>query len=140
MVAEALGIAKYYKGVKGREVRSDVPADLPPIDGVRDQLVQVFFNLVLNAIDATGKGGRVVIAAEYDAGKLIATVSDDGHGIDAAHRERLFQPYFTTKPHGTGLGLSIAQQLIHENGGRIEASSVEGRGTVFAVLVPSGEP
>jgi signal transduction histidine kinase len=54
VVDEALGIAKYYKGVKGREVRSDIPPDLPPLVGVRDQLVQVFFNLVLNAIDATG--------------------------------------------------------------------------------------
>lgn len=134
IVDEALGIAKYYKGVKGREVRSDVPADLPPLVGVRDQLVQVFFNLVLNAIDATGKGGKVVITASCDAGKLIATVTDDGHGIDPAHRERLFRPYFTTKKHGTGLGLFVTRKLVDAHGGTVACESEPGAGTTFRLV------
>jgi signal transduction histidine kinase len=137
IVDEALGIAKYYKGVKGREVRSDIPPDLPPLDGVRDQLVQVFFNLVLNAIDATGKGGKVVIAAGYDSGKLVATVSDDGHGIDPAHRERLFRPYFTTKKHGTGLGLFVTRKLVDAHGGTVACESEPGRGTTFRLTFPA---
>ena len=137
IVDEALGIAKYYKGVKGREVRSDVPADLPPLVGVRDQLVQVFLNLVLNAIDATGKGGKVVIAAGYDAGKLTATVTDDGHGIDPAHRERLFRPYFTTKKHGTGLGLFVTRKLVDAHGGTVACESEPGAGTTFRLVFPA---
>ncbi len=137
VVDEALGIAKYYKSVKGREVRSDVPADLPVLVGVRDQLVQVFFNLVLNAIDATGKGGKVVIAAEHDSGKLIATVTDDGHGIDPAHRERLFRPYFTTKTHGTGLGLFVTRKLVDAHGGTVACESRPGEGTTFRLVFPA---
>ncbi len=137
IVDEALGIAKYYKGVKGREVRSDVPADLPPMVGVRGQLVQVFFNLVLNAIDATGKGGKVVITAGYDAGKLTATVTDDGSGIDPAYRERLFHPYFTTKKHGTGLGLFVTRKLVDAHGGTVACESEPGAGTTFRLVFPA---
>ena len=136
IVDEALGIAKYYKGVKGREVRADLPADLPPLVGVRDQLVQVFFNLVLNAVDATRKGGKVVIAANADAGRVVATVADDGHGIDPAHRERLFRPYFTTKRHGTGLGLFVTRKLVHDHGGTLGVESVPGEGTTFTLAFP----
>ena len=136
IVDEALGIAKYYKGVKNRHVRAEVPADLPPVVGVRDQLVQVFFNLVLNAIDATGKGGTVLIAASVEGGRLVATVTDDGHGIDPKHRERLFRPYFTTKRSGTGLGLFVTQKLVHAHGGTVECDSRPGEGTTFRLVFP----
>ncbi len=66
-------------------------------------------------------------------------VIDDGPGIPEYMLTHVFDPFFTTKPNGTGLGLSIAQQLVHENGGRIELSSQVGRGTTFAVLVVLGE-
>ena len=136
IVGEALGIAKYYKGVKHREVRADLPPDLPPLVGVRDQLVQVFFNLVLNAIDATGKGGKVVVTARVEDGALVAAVADDGHGIDPAHRDRLFRPYFTTKRHGTGLGLFVTQKLVHAHGGTIACASSPGEGTTFELRFP----
>lgn len=142
IVEEALGIAKYYKGVKGRHIRAEIPDDLPPLHGVRDQLVQVFFNLVLNAIDATRKGGRVVIAAVVEDGKLIATVSDDGHGIDPKHHERLFRPYFTTKSQGTGLGLFVTRKLVQAHGGTVECESRPGEGTTFRLVfaVPEAAP
>ena len=142
IVDEALGIAKYYKGVKNRVIRAEVPAELPPLVGVRDQLVQVFFNLVLNAIDATGKGGTVVIAAHAEAGQLVATVSDDGHGIDAGHKEKLFRPYFTTKRHGTGLGLFVTRKLVQAHGGAIDFDSTPGEGTTFRLVfpLPNGTP
>lgn len=139
IVDEALGIAKYYKGVKGRVIRADIPHDLPAIVGVRDQLVQVFFNLVLNAIDATKKGGRVTIAAFEEHGRITATVSDDGHGIEPQHREQLFRPYFTTKKHGTGLGLFVTRKLVEAHGGTVECVSLE-EGTefrlTFSAIVP----
>lgn len=96
VIDEALGIAKYYKGVKRRSIAVDLPAALPPVVGVRGQLVSVFLNLVLNAIDATDNGGRVTIGAAVDDG-VRAWVADDGPGIAVEHRDRLFQPYFTTK-------------------------------------------
>ena len=136
IVDEALGIAKYYKGVKSRDVRADVPADLPAFTGVRDQLVQVFFNLVLNAIDATGKGGKVLIEARAAGKELIVTVSDDGQGIAPEHKDRLFSPYFTTKRHGTGLGLFVTSKLMQAHGGSVTYDSAPGRGTTFRLVFP----
>lgn len=140
IVDEALGIAKYYKGVKSREVRADIPADLPSFVGVRDQLVQVFFNLVLNAIDATAKGGTVAISARAQDGHLIVLVSDNGHGISPEHREKLFRPYFTTKRHGTGLGLFVTQKLVHAHGGKVECESRPAEGTTFKLAFPLSPP
>jgi len=138
VIDEALGIAKYYKGGKNRELTVRVPDDLPVLAGVRDQLVQVVFNLVLNAIDATGKGGRITVEAAKDvkAASVVLTVSDDGSGIDEATLARLFRPYVTTKRHGTGLGLFVVRRLVESHGGRVTVDSTLGRGAAFRVELP----
>ena len=133
---EALNIAKYYKGTKRRQIEKRVPADIPLVVGVRDQLTQAFLNLVLNAIDATKKGGRIELAAEHPDGKLQVVVRDDGVGIAPEHVGKLFQPYFTTKTNGTGLGLFVTRKLIAEHGGTVEFESAPGQGTVFRVNLP----
>jgi signal transduction histidine kinase len=79
----------------------------------------------------------VVIAAGYDSGKLVVTVADDGHGIDPAHRERLFRPYFTTKKHGTGLGLFVTRKLVDAHGGTVACESEPGSGTTFRLTFPA---
>jgi signal transduction histidine kinase len=135
---EALGIAKYYQRTKGRVIDRRVPADLPPLWARRDQLVQVFLNLVLNAVDATARGGRVEITAERRDGELAVEVRDDGPGIAPEHAGLLFQPYFTTKKHGTGLGLFVTRKLVTDHGGRIEFASRPGAGAAFRVHLPLG--
>jgi signal transduction histidine kinase len=135
---EALNIAKYYKRPKGRLIEKQVPAGLPAVIGVRDQLVQVFLNLILNAIDATDQGGHIVLQAQAGDDTLCVTVEDDGVGIAVENRERLFQPYFTTKKHGTGLGLFVTRTLIHDHNGSIDCTPLE-RGTRFRVTLPSAE-
>ena len=105
---------------------------------MHDQLVQVILNLVLNAADATEAGGRIVLSAERAGDALILRVEDDGTGIAAADRDRLFQPYFTTKSGGTGLGLPTARRLIVEHGGTLTVESEVGRGTTFMVRLPVG--
>jgi signal transduction histidine kinase len=137
VVDEALGIAKFYKGGKNRLIAVEVPADLPPLVGVRDQFVQVVFNLVLNAIDATGKGGRISVAADAADDRVVLTVSDDGAGIDPTHRARLFRPYFTTKRYGTGLGLFVIRRIVEEHGGSVAVESEVGKGTTFRVTFPA---
>jgi signal transduction histidine kinase len=134
---EALNIAKYYKRTKGRLIERHVPPDLPPLCGVRDQLVQVFLNLILNAVDATAKGGRIDLRAERAGGGATVTVRDDGTGIAPDHAGRVFQPYFTTKKNGTGLGLFVSRKLIADHGGRIEFESRPGEGTTFRVDLPA---
>jgi signal transduction histidine kinase len=133
---EAWNIAKYYKRTKGRTITLHVPPELPPLYGVRDQLVQVFLNLVLNAIDATDRGGHIDLTAERIDSMLEVTVRDDGAGIEPKRQERLFQPYFTTKRHGTGLGLFVTRKLVGDHGGTVTFTSSLGQGTVFRVCLP----
>jgi signal transduction histidine kinase len=136
LLNEALGIAKYYKGVKRRSITVEAPADLPPVIGVRGQLVSVFLNLVLNAIDATATGGHVDLGASAETGGVRVWVRDDGPGIVPEHRGKLFQPYFTTKRHGTGLGLFMARKLLTEHAGTIECAPAD-TGTTFVVWLPA---
>jgi signal transduction histidine kinase len=136
ILAEALNIAKYYQRTKGRVIEPVVPADLPCLHGVRDQLVQVFLNLVLNAVDATGKGGRIRLGVDWRGGEVEVTVRDDGKGIAPEHTGRLFQPYFTTKVNGTGLGLFMTRKLVADHGGTVDFDSRPGEGTAFRVRLP----
>lgn len=137
VVEEALNIAKYYKGTKGRRLENRVPVDLPCIQGIRDQLVQAVLNLVLNAIDATDPGGQVTIEGRAVDDQLELLIADDGCGIAPQSAPHLFRPYFTTKRHGTGLGLFVTRKLIAEHDGGIQFESELGRGTTFRVRLPS---
>lgn len=136
IVEEALNIAKYYKGTKSRTITTELPNDLPVLYGVRDQLVQVIFNLILNAIDATSKGGTIEVLARSDSGTVELVVRDDGSGIDVANLKKVFQPYFTTKKQGTGLGLFVTQKIVGEHGGNVRFDSVPGQGTTFWIRLP----
>ena len=136
VVTEALRIAKFYKGGKNRQIVAVLDRELPPFQGVRDQFVQVVFNLVLNAIDATDKGGRIEVRAGHADGTLKLTVADNGSGIAAEHVARLFRPYFTTKSHGTGLGLFVIRRIAEAHGGTVAVESAVGRGTTFVVALP----
>lgn len=137
---EALNIAKYYKRTRGRIASPELPPDLPPIHGVKDQLVQVFLNLVLNAIDAVSaardRDGKIELSVSRLPGAVEVRVSDSGCGIAPEHAERLFKPYFTTKKHGTGLGLFVTRQLVVEHGGQISFEAQPDRGTTFRVRLP----
>jgi signal transduction histidine kinase len=133
---EALNIAKFYSRTKGRTIDLAIPETLPGLFGVRDQFVQVFLNLVLNAIDATKKGGRIELRAAHKDNWLEIAVRDDGTGITPEHAARLFQPYFTTKKHGTGLGLFVTRKLVNDHGGSVDFESRTGGGTLFCVRLP----
>jgi two-component system, NtrC family, sensor kinase len=136
---EALSIAKYYKRTRGRIAPPALPLDLPPLYAVRDQLVQVFLNLILNAIDATDRTGLVELGVEREPGGVSVMVRDDGCGIAAKDVPRLFQPYFTTKKHGTGLGLFVTHKLVTDHGGTVAFQSGVGGRTVFRVFLPLPE-
>lgn len=136
VVEEALGIAKYYQRTKQRSITTEVPADLPPVVAMRDYLIQVVLNLVLNAIDATEDRGRIHVEGRVDGDWLVLSVEDDGRGISLADRCRLFQPFFTTKPHGTGLGLFVSRQMLEEMSGQLSYRSEPGEGSSFFVRIP----
>jgi two-component system, NtrC family, sensor kinase len=136
VVDEALGIAKYYHRTKERAITREVPPDLANLRAVRDHLTQVVLNLLLNAIDATAKGGRIHLVARGGEGWVEMKVEDDGRGIALADRCRLFQPFFTTKPQGTGLGLFISRQIVEELGGTLTYTTEPGQGTTFTMRLP----
>ncbi|MDD2272797.1 MAG: ATP-binding protein [Desulfuromonadaceae bacterium] len=108
------------------------------IGGDEDQLRQVFTNLVLNGLQAMGKGGTLTIATTVDreAECYSVTIGDSGEGIAADVKEKLFTPFFTTKPGGTGLGLAVSYGIVKDHGGDIRVESEFGQGTRFIVLLP----
>lgn len=132
----ALSIAKYYKRKKGKRIITRYDELSAPVMAVRDQLVQVFLNLVLNAMDATAEGGTIEIATMTRENWLRVTVTDDGDGIEIRDQSRLFRPYFTTKKTGTGLGLFVCRRIIEQSGGRIELTESSAEATTFTVSLP----
>jgi len=137
VIDAALNIAKYYKRRKGKQIVTNYCTGTPPFRIVRDQLVQVFLNLILNAMDATPEEGLIKIETEYSDGWLKIDIIDNGSGIRPEDQEKIFQPYFTTKPTGTGLGLFVCQRIVqHEMGGRFELTESTSAGTTFSVWLP----
>ncbi|HGY3719314.1 TPA: two-component system sensor histidine kinase ZraS [Citrobacter gillenii] len=113
-------------------------AALPAIQADPDRLTQVLLNLYLNAIHAIGHQGTVTVSvSESGADRVKIVVTDSGKGIAPDQLEAIFTPYFTTKADGTGLGLAVVQNIIEQHGGIIRVTSVEGKGTVFTLWLPS---
>lgn len=138
VVDEALGIAKYYHRTKLRRITTEWEGPTPVLLAVRDHLTQVVLNLVLNAIDATERDGELRIAGAWAEGDWVEIrFEDDGRGVPAEDRARLFQPYHTTKPQGTGLGLYVCRQIIEEHDGRIEYQPRPERGSRFLIRLPA---
>lgn len=136
LIDAALSIAKYYKRTKGKKIVIGYAERLPLLRVVRDQLVQVFLNLILNAMDATEEGGTIEITTALVSGWIEVAVRDDGHGISVENQVRVFRPYFTTKDTGTGLGLFVCKHIIEDTiDGRIELSETSPAGTKFKVFL-----
>ena len=136
IIDAALNIAKYYKRTKGKRISTCYAEGLPRLKVVRDQLVQVFLNLILNAMDATEEGGLIEITTKLEGGWVEIAIRDDGHGIDSTCHARIFQAYFTTKPTGTGLGLFVCKNIVEQQmEGRIELAASSPQGTTFVVFL-----
>ena len=144
VVDQVLQLLKHRLKSYDVSIRVEREHILPEIEADPEQLKEVLVNLVVNACEAMVGGGTVVIH-EYEiirsCGDRIAfiRVEDSGPGIPQSIREKLFQPFFTTKEDGTGLGLSIAARIVEEHRGQIEVDSEEGRGAKFTVSLPVKE-
>ena len=129
----------------------DLTHDLPPVRVDAEQLKQVLFNLMRNAVEAMEDGGEITLKTSIDHAPLhhrrnndgsaraienenvVIHVTDTGTGIPPEQLNRIFLPFFTTKTRGTGLGLAICQRMIESSGGRLEVSSELGVGTTFTL-------
>jgi signal transduction histidine kinase len=121
-----------------REVVLDasIPSDLPHLRADDQAIREIFFNLVSNALEAAGRGGRVAVACVAEDGHLVTRVRDTGPGLPAAVRERLFEPFLTTKETGTGLGLHVVGRRVRELGGSITCGDGSEGGATFIVRLP----
>jgi signal transduction histidine kinase len=133
---------------RGTGLRIDVPDSLPSIEGDAGQLRQLFTNLVSNAFEALDGRGTVTITAQYVPGDdgpgeglasmptVVVDVADDGAGIADDLQDRIFNPFFTTKPRGSGLGLAIVRKIVDAHDGRISVASPPSGGARFRVVLP----
>lgn len=117
-------------------VEADLPASMPVVMADRDQLKQVFFNLIKNAMEAMGPDGRLTLRVRSDDDSVYVALADTGSGIKAEDMARLFSPYHTTKQSGHGLGLLIVQRIMRDHGGHVGIESKEGVGTVVTLQFP----
>ncbi|MGD8387438.1 MAG: ATP-binding protein [Desulfobacteraceae bacterium] len=146
-IPEVADMVEKKASVNGIAVEKDVAEDLPDVFGDPAQLQQVLLNLFNNAMDAVSakhgnQGGHLFIGAKgTENGRVALTVRDNGVGIRPEDRDKIFRPFFTTKPvgKGTGLGLSVCYGIINAMGGSMEVSSAQGEGTEFTILLPAAE-
>jgi len=119
----------------------ELTRELPPVWIDVKQIQQVFFNIIINAIQAMPEGGSLTVttdSVERDDSEFIkVTIRDTGKGIEAEVLAKIFVPFFTTKTQGTGLGLPICRQLVEHNHGSIEVESSLQQGTTFSILLPA---
>jgi len=120
----------------GVTLRLVAPASLPAVRADRDHVKQVLLNLVVNALQAMGKGGTLTLDARAERDQVTIGVGDTGPGIPPEVLPRVFDPYFTTKPGGLGLGLTIARRIAEAHGGALTVESLPGRGTRFLLGLP----
>ena len=140
-IDRTLFVLKHHTRFKKLAVKVDLDRSLGRVVYAnREQLMQVFMALLLNAMDAMQERGTVALCTRWsaDARSVVAEIVDQGEGIRRADLSKIFEPFFTTKPpgRGTGLGLSICYAIVAEHGGSIEVDSTPGEGSVFRILLP----
>jgi PAS domain S-box-containing protein len=120
-------------------IRTDLAADLPKITADRVQMQQVLMNLMLNGIEAMKETGGVltVKTGRGESGQVLISVSDTGGGLPAGRADEIFNAFFTTKPQGSGMGLAISRSIVESHGGRLWATSNDGRGATFHFTLPT---
>jgi two-component system NtrC family sensor kinase len=144
VIEHTLFLVKHHARFKKLRVETVLANDVPPVSANREQLVQVFMALLINAVDAMDEQGTITIrtrCGRTSREAVVAEVIDQGVGITRADAPKIFEPFFTTKApgRGTGLGLSICYGIVADHGGRIEVDSTPGTGSTFRILLPAEE-
>jgi signal transduction histidine kinase len=144
VVDMALQLLRHRLESYGVQVELDRQHPLPEVKADPEQLKEVLINLLVNACEAMGEGGSILIREEEGVAEplgrvVVIRVKDNGPGIPKSVRDKVFQPFFSTKEEGTGLGLSIAYRIVEEHGGWLSLKSREGEGTTFTITLPCRE-
>jgi signal transduction histidine kinase len=124
---------------RGISLRLEADKEVSAFRGDGEKLRQAFLNIVINALQATPSGGSVIINLNKAESGFVISFHDNGSGIDPEDLQRIFEPFYTTKPDGTGLGLAVTRKIIEGHGGRLDIESEADRGTTVMVLLPLNE-
>ncbi len=144
-IRKALALIEQRASQAGIEMNTDLPDGVAFVEANPQEMEQVFLNLMLNALDAMPNGGKLTVSAhevrergDGEVTHVVVAVKDTGKGIPDSLRQRIFQPFFTTKEEGrgTGLGLSICHGLIQSHGGELDVESRLNEGSRFTVRLP----
>ena len=135
----AVAMAEREASASHVTVYKNYSPDIPPFPLDAELMERVFYNLVLNAAQATPLGGAVTVKTRSADDGAEVSVIDRGHGIDPKLINTIFNPFFTTKPDGVGLGLAIVSKIVDQHGGNITVESQPGKGSVFRVYLPVSE-
>jgi C4-dicarboxylate-specific signal transduction histidine kinase len=122
-------------------LRTELAHDLPPVVGDRVQLQQVILNLVMNGVEAMASVADrprelLIYSQQHESDKVLVAVRDSGTGLHSENLDRLFEPFFSTKPKGMGMGLAISRSIIESHGGRLWAVPNDGPGVTFEFALP----
>jgi two-component system nitrogen regulation sensor histidine kinase NtrY len=134
-------VINLYKDYKNIEIHATYPENAPLLELDGEQMRRVLINIFDNAVQAMNNSGKIDVTLHFDALSNIAhiEIADNGPGITSTYKERLFEPYFSTKKDGTGLGLPIASRVIKEHGGSISVRDNKPNGTIFILEIPMEE-
>jgi signal transduction histidine kinase len=139
IIKSAVGIIKYDRRSKNLTYSLTLEPELPKTIIVSDHLLQVFLNILINAVDASeGYGDEIKVNSFIKNGHIHIEISDKGYGIPAEIQKKIFEPFYTTKEvgKGTGLGLTVSYGFIQKLKGEIKVKSEEGKGSKFTVIIP----
>jgi signal transduction histidine kinase len=138
VIEEVAGVLRHEAERRGIALELQLGTNGARSSVAADAVSDIVSNLVVNALEATPRGGRVSVGAAAKNGSCLLTIEDSGMGISPEAREKLLQPFFTTKTQGTGLGLAIVARRVAEFGGEIkwESPISDGRGTRFLITLP----
>lgn len=138
IITGELGLFEALCEKSGIELMRVIDPGLPEIVADKSQIMQVFSNLIINALHAMPGGGKLALKTSFDSSSVFFTVEDNGTGMSEEVRESIFLPFFTTKDidQGTGLGLSVVHGIVTFHGGKISVETEPGRGTCFTVAFP----
>ncbi|MFO8043457.1 MAG: ATP-binding protein [Alkalispirochaeta sp.] len=136
LVSDLLGFVQYELEQAGIEVVRDLDEDLPQLKLDPKYFKQAMMNLVKNAISAMPDGGMLRVSTQSRGDQVLLRISDNGAGMSPEVRDKIFEPYFTTKDFGSGIGLTLVYKVVKEHMGDISVISKEGHGTTFTITLP----
>jgi two-component system sensor histidine kinase AtoS len=132
----ALGLMSSQAEEKGIEVEKKLNSTQPFLVD-RDQIQQVVMNLLINGIDAMNGSGKLTVETQNADGYVLIKVSDTGNGLSEEAKEKIFRPFYSTKPGGTGLGLPISRGIVEAHKGKILVSGEKDKGSTFTIMIPT---